>query len=129
MDEKQAAQLVPKPIYNSIWAENMSFFKDKNIFDHDYFDFLWSFIKLDKAQPVEGTFALPLFHHMEFLVHLDNDEYRRCPGPRYHASHDACDRIGLSVHRGDSGPCKGKGKPAQLCVAPQDSHVALHSFL
>jgi len=57
-DEKQAAQLVPNPIYDAVWEENMSFFQDKNIFDPDYFDFLWSFIKLDRSSAVEGYLLL-----------------------------------------------------------------------
>jgi ubiquitin carboxyl-terminal hydrolase 34 len=55
LEERQAAQLVPEPIYNGIWEENMAFFQDKNIFDPDYFDFLWSVVKLDQSAPVTGT--------------------------------------------------------------------------
>ncbi len=58
LEERQAAQLVPEPIYNGIWEENMAFFQDKNIFDPDYFDFLWSVVKLDQSAPVTGTSQL-----------------------------------------------------------------------
>jgi hypothetical protein len=63
LDEKQAAQLVPEPIYNSIWEENMAFFQDKNIFDPDYFDFLWSCVKLDHSPAVEDPTLAPDLAH------------------------------------------------------------------
>jgi hypothetical protein len=63
LEEKQAAQLVPEPIYNGIWEENMAFFQDKNIFDPDYFDFLWSCVKLDRSPAIEDATLTPDLAH------------------------------------------------------------------
>lgn len=63
LEERQAAQLVPEPIYNGIWEENMAFFQDKNIFDPDYFDFLWSVVKLDQSAPVTDATLAPDMAH------------------------------------------------------------------
>lgn len=41
--------LVPRPIFNHVWEENMKFLRDKNIFDVDYFSFLWPLVQLKPA--------------------------------------------------------------------------------
>eukprot|EP01087_Luapelamoeba_hula_P004813 TRINITY_DN1477_c2_g1_i2.p1 TRINITY_DN1477_c2_g1~~TRINITY_DN1477_c2_g1_i2.p1 ORF type:complete len:2138 (-),score=282.67 TRINITY_DN1477_c2_g1_i2:109-6522(-) len=45
---KDASALVPSPIYQSIWEGNTAFYHDKNIFDVDYFEFIWEIIMLHK---------------------------------------------------------------------------------
>ena len=44
----QESQFVPKPIFEKIWEENSAFLTEKNIFDPDYFYFVWSIVSLAK---------------------------------------------------------------------------------
>lgn len=44
--------LVPRPIFNHVWEENMKFLRDKNIFDVDYFSFLWPLVQLKPAPAI-----------------------------------------------------------------------------
>mmetsp|Transcript_12467 Transcript_12467/g.20271 ORF Transcript_12467/g.20271 Transcript_12467/m.20271 type:complete len:3278 (-) Transcript_12467:248-10081(-) len=48
---QQAALFVPKLVYKEIWAENQSFLHDKNIFDVDYFNWLWDFAHVHANPP------------------------------------------------------------------------------
>jgi hypothetical protein len=41
---RDESKVVPQDIFKSIWQENMSFLADKNIFDTDYFSFIWSIV-------------------------------------------------------------------------------------
>lgn len=44
--------IIPSFIYKKIWEENMAFLNDKNIYDPDYFGFLWRIVSLDKSPPI-----------------------------------------------------------------------------
>ncbi|PRP88236.1 ubiquitin domain-containing protein [Planoprotostelium fungivorum] len=44
LSPKEEAEKVPQNIYNKIWSENANFLFDKNIFDSDYFTFVWQTI-------------------------------------------------------------------------------------
>lgn len=52
-----ASALVPRKIYEKIWDENTTFFRDEHIFDIHYFDFLWGIVLLQHSPPVEGKRA------------------------------------------------------------------------
>jgi len=54
---EEAAALVPAEIYDEIWQENTEFFRDKNLFDTNYFEFLWNVVLLQYASPVEDYTA------------------------------------------------------------------------
>lgn len=45
---QEESKVVPKDIFQNIWRENMSFLSDKNIFDTDYFSFIWSIVSQTK---------------------------------------------------------------------------------
>ncbi len=51
------SDLVPIPIYNHVWEENMKFMREKHIFDVDYFSFLWPLVQL-KHDPVNSGISL-----------------------------------------------------------------------
>ncbi|KAH3765659.1 ubiquitin hydrolase [Pelomyxa schiedti] len=48
---------IPSPIYTSVWEDNMRFFMERNIFDRDYFIFLWSLVRLIEKEPPELEFG------------------------------------------------------------------------
>ena len=58
LSPSEEAKLVPTDIFNKIWEENMKFLNEKNIFDSDYFKFLWSVISVE---PPSGEMTLSLF--------------------------------------------------------------------
>lgn len=49
--------LVPRPIFNHVWEENMKFLRDKNIFDVDYFSFLWPLVVMKASQATDPADA------------------------------------------------------------------------
>jgi len=59
---EEAAGLVSHEIYNDIWQENTGFFRDKNLLDTNYFEFLWNTVLLQHANPVEGAYFIYLFY-------------------------------------------------------------------
>eukprot|EP01102_Stenamoeba_stenopodia_P022961 TRINITY_DN9765_c0_g1_i2.p1 TRINITY_DN9765_c0_g1~~TRINITY_DN9765_c0_g1_i2.p1 ORF type:complete len:1188 (+),score=227.80 TRINITY_DN9765_c0_g1_i2:326-3565(+) len=48
----EPSRLVPQDIFQNVWEENMNFLRDKNVFDIDYFAFLWSVVYLDTSSPL-----------------------------------------------------------------------------
>eukprot|EP01133_Synstelium_polycarpum_P007566 gene7566-8852_t len=51
----QASKLVPADIFNSVWKKNMKYLTDKNIFDPNYFHFIWNIIRLDSIASPAGA--------------------------------------------------------------------------
>ena len=43
---KQESGMIQSSIFSSIWEENMKFLRDKNIFDSQYFSFIWRVITM-----------------------------------------------------------------------------------
>lgn len=72
---KVESTVIPKlspTIFDQIWKENMSFLVDKNIFDKDYFTFLWDVVKLAEQSPVmennDDNIQDPLFRSIELAT-------------------------------------------------------------
>lgn len=54
---EEESKLVPRAIYDKIWEENMTFLNDKNLFDTNYFQFLWNIVMLNEQHPaILGNF-------------------------------------------------------------------------
>eukprot|EP00004_Rigifila_ramosa_P006247 TRINITY_DN1692_c0_g1_i1.p1 TRINITY_DN1692_c0_g1~~TRINITY_DN1692_c0_g1_i1.p1 ORF type:complete len:3114 (-),score=719.02 TRINITY_DN1692_c0_g1_i1:25-8475(-) len=54
-EKKQS--VVPRQIFTEIWEENQKFLAEKNVYDPDYFDFMWDFVHTVPLVPVEHTDA------------------------------------------------------------------------
>lgn len=48
---EEESSKVPREIFTNIWNQNMNFLNDKNIFDPDYFRFIWNIISIEKDNP------------------------------------------------------------------------------
>lgn len=46
------SDMVPQAIFNAVWKDNMQFLEDKNIFDQQYFSFLWNVLSSYTFDPV-----------------------------------------------------------------------------
>lgn len=52
---EEESKLVPKYIFDKIWEENMTFLRDKNFFDPNYFQFVWDVVSINfQFPPVLG---------------------------------------------------------------------------
>ena len=57
------SDMVPQAIFNAVWKDNMQFLEDKNIFDQQYFSFLWNVLSSYTFDPVNGCI---LQHSLSF---------------------------------------------------------------
>ncbi len=57
---KQESGMIQSSIFSSIWEENMKFLRDKNIFDSQYFSFIWRVITMhpNAVANAQGSDAL-----------------------------------------------------------------------
>lgn len=48
---KEESKLVPRSIFDKIWEENMTFLREKNVFDVNYFQFVWDVVTTNVQLP------------------------------------------------------------------------------
>lgn len=52
------SSIIPRSIFQKIWEDNMTFLHEKNIFDPDYYKFLWGIVSLDKSPGIQDYNAV-----------------------------------------------------------------------
>eukprot|EP01117_Protostelium_nocturnum_P007975 TRINITY_DN2842_c0_g2_i10.p1 TRINITY_DN2842_c0_g2~~TRINITY_DN2842_c0_g2_i10.p1 ORF type:complete len:2789 (-),score=856.42 TRINITY_DN2842_c0_g2_i10:989-9238(-) len=57
LDFSEESKVVPEKLFNAIWNENMTFLMEKNIYDGNYFGFLWSMLSSTAQSPKTVQFS------------------------------------------------------------------------